>query len=82
MSYLKQYLKQRQTTIFRQGGDPSAIPQERSGPFDPHDGNRSISNNSGFHPCALPPAPFDSANLTARRAYLTCGSTFSTLGLD
>ena len=45
--------KQRQTTIFRQGGDQSATPKEQPGPFDPHDGNDLISNNSGLHPCAL-----------------------------
>ena len=45
--------KKRQNTIFRQGGDQSATPKEQPGPFDPHDGNRLISNNSGLHPCAL-----------------------------
>ena len=43
------YLKQRQTTIFREGGDPSAIPQERPGPFVPRGGKRAISIDS----CAL-----------------------------
>ena len=45
--------KKRQNTMFRQGGDQSATPKEQPGPFDPHDGNRLISNNSGLHPCAL-----------------------------
>jgi hypothetical protein len=39
-------LKQRQTTIFRQGGDPSAIPQERPGLFVPRGGNRIIAIDS------------------------------------
>ena len=33
--------------------DPPATPKEQPGPFDPHDGNRLIFNNSGLHPCAL-----------------------------
>ena len=37
---------------------------------------------AAFQPEIMPPAAPDSSNLTARRAYLTCGSTFSTLGLD
>ena len=38
---------------------------------------------AALQPEIVPPAALspDSANLTARRAYLTCGSTFNTLGL-
>ena len=43
------YLKQRQTTIFRQGGSPSSLLQERPGPFDPQEGKEAISIDS----CAL-----------------------------
>ena len=43
------YLKQRQNTIFRQGGSPSSLLQERPGPFDPQEGKEAISTDS----CAL-----------------------------
>ena len=36
---------------------------------------------AALQPEIVPPTAPDSANLTARRAYLTCGSTFGTLGL-